>query len=111
MKKRFIWNTYRGLLYFFLVIGMLSSLVLFHELYHLITIEGNPAGICLGKCYIGDELGQFAPAGISWNLTENQNTQFIETHKSNEQSAWIFSIVINAILIISLLYFQNEANK
>jgi len=79
----------------FVIIGILTTVVLFHEVYHLIDLEGNPIGICFGKCYVGSEYGEYAPSGIIW---EKFPEEYLLNPKENEIQAWIFGIVIMTIL-------------
>lgn len=93
--------------FIFIFVGAASTIVLLHETYHLIDLEGDPTGICFGKCYVGGVYGEFAPAGVHWASLSNE---YIDSPERNEIEAWIFSITITLILftIYSIYYPLNK---
>jgi len=72
----------------FLSIGCISTIIIFHEVYHL-HLDGNPTGVCVGSCYAQEK--ELAPAGIHWSELGEQT-------KNEERNAWIFGISIAVIL-------------
>ena len=90
---------------FFIIIGCLSLMIILHETFNLIDLDGKPTGICFGKCYVGSEYGQFAPAGITWTETPEE---YIKHPKANEIQAWIFGILISVILFILMIILDKK---
>ena len=78
--------------------GILFLIILLHEVYHL-HLDGNPTGLCLGKCYVDNQT--FAPAAITWEP---------EVYRTNneETNAWIFSFSIVVSLLIFLRLLDNN---
>lgn len=94
--------------YFFLALGIIGSLVVFHEAYHLLSIEGNPEGICLGKCHIGSEYGAYAPAAIHW---DGPIPKYEKDPLNNELNAWLFSFILNLFLVSLMIILYNPKKE
>jgi len=77
-----------------LVIGVLSLMVIFHEIYHL-HLDGEAVGLCLGNCNV---YGEFAPAVIYWEHLKEA------IPKDEETNAWVFSFLCStATFMVYLL--------
>ena len=89
---------------FFMLMGVLSSIILFHELYHL-HLSGEVVGVCIGFC---DVQGQIAPAYLNWQVPTNDinniilNNELVKEPVNEERNAWIFGLGITSILFLSL---------
>jgi len=99
-------------LLFFLLVGILGTVVISHESYHLIATDGDAKGICFGKCSLGNSYENmtnitWAAGVVSWNLTEAQEEK-LDLNKE-ERNAWIFSAIFTVAMFFLLLYC--EANK
>ena len=97
-----------GIEFLFIFLGFLSTTIILHETYHLLDLEGNPTGICLGYCYVGSNLGEYAPAGIYWKQTPEE---YQLDPKGNESEAWIFGITISMILFGIWFYGTNKNER
>lgn len=72
---------------FFVIIGYLASIVIFHEVWHIIH-HGIPDGVCVGWL---NATGGDAVSGVIFNPTQPLNMQ-------EEINAWWFGIIIASLL-------------
>ncbi len=88
----------------FFLFGAFSILIISHEFYHYFSIEGEPIGICFGKCYLGKTYenstinNSWAVSSISWSTT----TKDLDLEKE-EQKAWTFSLIFTFSLVLIVL--------
>jgi hypothetical protein len=92
------------------MIGSFGILIASHEVYHYFMVDGEPTGICLGKCSIGDNYKgitneTWVTAAIHWQFTEQQSKRDIERE---ERDAWVFALIITGALVGLYLYSETK---
>lgn len=97
MKKNILIKISSGIKIFFFVIGIISSIVIFYEIYHL--HNGTPTGICLGNCQVKN--GVMATIYFDNIIYGDRLTE--------ENNAWAFGILTTALL--SFLYFVGNVER
>lgn len=89
------------------IVGTLGVIAISHEGYHYFMIDGQPTGICFGKCDLGGSYDNttkdtWSTAAITWNFTQEQFDK--RDQLKEEKEAWIFSGIFTIILIGAFIY-------
>ena len=87
---------------FFILMGIIASLFLFHELYHL--HNGIPTGVCIGNCFIPNS-EETAPAILFFNKILVIDVQ------EEERQAWFFSFMILLTFLAIYLFLMIKNYK
>lgn len=87
--------------------GIFGIMIASHEGYHYLFIDGDPTGICVGKCDLGDSYKDsygdtWSTAAITWNFTQEQYDKTDQLKE--ERDAWIFAIAFTALIMGLFLY-------
>lgn len=95
-----------------LTLGLLSFYVISHEAYHYFHIEGQPTGICFGRCeilgYENITSETWAVSAVHWNLTKEQSDYLNANLRQEEVEAMVFGVILTLLLLFILFYLENK---